>query len=1489
MAFGEKIIPLRGVNTDLHETLMPPDLATFIKNLVYEVTDTADGNATRGSKTGVFKPCMGNSVYVEDFSLPAGYNQAIGTFSFRELKQVFVFIYNDQSNHTIYRINGSDQTIDIVYQGPCLNFQLEPQYFIAKGGCWLERTVVSDPVTDVSRTRTYLIYVDGFEGNCQRNICVEDSIATNSFDDNLFPYFKGDYDHCDLINMGVLTPSDCIGISEVPATVTSDVQNNKLLFNTWQFRLLYADVWGRPSEHGIISTLYIPAAGDCIASSSGLSRCLDLLFDAPPPYINSVQIEYRNCNSTQWYLSDTLELFDGSPLGDWWLRTRNPNVNYDPGSNKITYRFCADKGCDPIAPADTDRVFNPLPRTSQAVTAVGNFIALSNNRDGFLPFSQELKDQITFTVVPPTGQASTSNKFRNISILLEVFNFYNIQGPMAGNGGVFLFQGKYYFQALPLGGLPIVPSVQPGYQQVFKNVNQQGFIGYLAGTSSFTISEQYQLDSSGVFTKVTDFTKFDTTKKLFQKFTFTNVKAGIYVFRIAGLTVDPAIDTTSAIFRTSTNLVGAFPFNISNPSSPVNHNLAAQVSQSKELIVNVCDGDYDTVKDNKILVIADFTDSSVAVKAGYMLNTNDTTQDQIGIELLKVTGGNLNSFITDHNGYYFASGEVGSTGQGFAINNYGMCNCAVTDVGGQASGLQHQLTYVNFYLNIINSCPDYENQPCAFILVKGRVTLCGTPIGVPGVSVVLSRGRTAITDNNGDFTIIAHDDIISSPRQDNIYYISNTCPFTDCDGGCIQPVAVTIVRCTSCQPREVDVVTKELVYASARGLLSGGNYPVGLTGWDFRDRPGAVQQDPDYLLTIPSVQQTHIFAPSTVRIDIDPQAIFPDWVKYLTPWIGPESTIEEYITWIVDSVEFIDNTGLVNTAAPTQIKIGYASLIEYNKQNNFNTTVNWNFIPAGQTTPVTADKVEFLLNGDGTFFGKSITALVKYDTTGQSFLINYTDDLKGLLPNAIIRLVRPKLCTGTEPYFEVCFKIPVVNGKATITSFILDAFDTYYINRQIPVPTLQPNSSPPTFINEIRVFGVPFESSSPSDFWGLNCHNIGRVNTKNPYETVVYKPEQIALSGPLSPTGQLNFLNQFDDANKKDFSDTLINGITAVIPETSTILVLGQTDSFIVGFNDNIARVNAQGLVMAPSLANNFGQPERKVGSNYGCLLFDKNTIDKKEGIVMFLDSSKSVLVQHNYQIGFPLSNNGAEGLIRTKIKAVQQYNNANGNTRYFAGIINPVNHEYLLTDYIIRSGNFINMLRSFDPTVQETLAFDVFGKAFKGSYSFTPPYYGELEGEVNDQQLFSFPNGIPYKHYVSVGPVVYNTFYGQVVERVIEVVIVMDNLKKKKPLALAEYCKQGAYFVDRVLTETGQESRILLGYFLEAEFGWYAPFLCDLNTPADPNFPKQTGPNKLLDGNMLTGTWIKLRMIGDPAVNDQYSEFQGIAAAVFPSEKSGV
>jgi hypothetical protein len=1476
MAFGQAHVPVR-IELDLHDSLVPANAARFIKNLVSSLEDTSGESTEGGAQTGVYKPIKSNAPYVADWTPPPGNNHPIGAFSFRDLKQVFFFLYNDQQNFSVYRINGSDQTIDTVYLKSTLNFQLNPENFIHQGACWLELINYTDPTTGLTEERTFLYFTDNT--NPQRAICVEDSIATQGFNPVIFPYFSGDYDPMILINMGVATPKGCIGISEVPVTITSDQQPNKLLYNTWQFRLRDYDVWGRPSQYGTISDMYIPST-DCLAMSSGAPNCLNLEFDAPPPHINQIEIAFRNCNNDQWYTSKIIDLYDASPLGQWWTRNRNPSVNYNSNTNKITFQFCANEECDVIAPTDADTIDNGLPKTSMAVFPVGQYIGLANNKEGFNPIPKATLDKITITVEPPSATDPTANDFRNVTIWVQIYNFY------IGQGGSIINSGKFYFQS-------VNQALDPSYGQFFQNVNQAGFIGYFAGTNTYAISEQYIMDRNGNFQKITDFKQNEMSLLkgiFFQKFTFTNISKGQYIFRIAGLTVDPSVDSPGTIFKTSTFVHGVYPFNIATPTAPVG--LKTPISLNKEILIDVCAGDYDSTVDGKILVIADFVKSATAVRAGYFRNTSDTTQDQTGIELLRVDGGNFGSQFTDHNGYFFASAPTdGHTGHGFTYNIFGYCNCNLISLtNARLSGYQHRLTIDNWYQNTIPNCTDLPTQICRYTLISGQVLLCGSSIGVPGISVILSRGNSAITDQNGNFSIVAYDDCTNQPRNDTIYFVSNTCNYSDCDGNCIPNIPVVIGKCTSCVARTIQLGTTQVSVVVQRGPLSGGVYAVGAGKFDWLQRTGFI--DPLGYMTIPTVQQTGKFAPSRVRVDIDPTADFPLELTDLTIWVSQETTIANYITWIVDSFLFVDNTGLENTTNPTQIKIYYASLVEYNKQNNFNTTVNWSFLVANSTNAVTSDKVEFLLNGDGTFFSKSITALVKYDTVGQFFLINYTSDLAGLVANAIIRLVRPKVCTGTEPYYECCTNIPIVNGKATVLSFYLNFFDTYYVYRQIPVPVAQPVIPPATtitFIDEVRSLGVPFETNSPSDFWGQGCANIGRSNTKNEQEVELYLKDEIAISGALSITNQLNFLNYFADTLKVNFNDTQINGITAVFFETTVGLVIGSTDHFVVGFNDNLMRINQDGTAQAGSITNAFGNPYRKVGSNFGCLPFDKNTIYKKDGLVHWLDTSKAAFVQHNYSEAVNVAKaNPAKGIpggidswLRPKIKEVQDFNLQNGNTRYFHGCVNPQADEYILTDFTIGNPTSLNNERQIDFTANESIAMGILSKFWRRFYSCTPAYYAELEGELTAQQFFSFLKGVPYAHYNELEEQQYGMIYGQPVVRVIEPVMSIESLRNKKPLAIGVFCKQGQYFSDRTVSSTGQLTRMLLGAWKQASFGWYAPFLCDLNTPADPNRPDATGQNVLMDGNVLIGTYIKVRLIGDPATDSAYTELQGIALSL--------
>lgn len=1524
MAVGQEIIPLLGINLDLHESLLPNNVGRFIKNLVYEIGDTASATGTRGAQAGVFKPLESNFEYLSNFTLPDGYCQTIGAYFFKETKEIFVFLYNEHNNHRIYRINGTDATYNIIKEGPCLNFTLRPEHFIHVGGCTLTVIYVTDPATGLKKRRSFLQWTEGF--NPQGFIAVEDAIATNGFDPALFPYFKSPYDPCWLIRMGVPTPKDCIGIDEVDVTTSTIAENNRLLFNTWQFRLMDVDVWGRPSEHGIMSDMYLPGGGDCNPSSNNLPRCLDLSFDAPPPHIDKVQVEYRNCNSSQWYVGDTLELYNGSALGDWWLRSRNPDVTFDANTKKITYRFCADKLCDPIPVEETNRLGNPLPSLSESISKIGKFTALSNNTDGFIPFSKELRDKIKVTVEPPAAVGTANSDIRNITVLVAIHDPHSLH--LNKNVPIFKvrFVNKYGWGFnLPFGDNQ--PAVEI-YKQYFKNENQKGFVGYLAGTDAYAISRQYELDTSTrEFTEVTDFgdslrekvNNNDTgyERFYFQSFTFTNIPKGKYIFRIADHQSDPAVDPNYQ--KTSTYVGGQTPFDW-NQTRPYDLGLTIpNFTPIKEIEIDVCDKNYDSREDDKILIIWDlmyvsglpapggifgdaFSRVYAKVAQGYVYNTNQTNIFKYGIEQLFVnpiaTGREqpyhirLDSRFTDHNGFYFIS----DTRPAYTYRIDGVCGGTIQKLAEESVGRTAKIWEKDFYMDANPHCDDYETQPCNHILLKGKVKLCGTSVGLPNIGVVLARGQVTKTDGNGDFTLIVHDDISKNGgRIDNLYYMTNSCGVVDCNSECLDFIPINIAKPVGCTDRLLtmaDVFIK--FFNTSKGLLSGGTYPAGVVGWDWLGRPTFVQ--PLKNIIIPSFQETKVFAPSLLRVDIDPTAIFPPETEYITFWIGAETDIESYVTTVVDDVQFIDNTGSVNEVSPTQIKIYYSSLIEYNKQNNYNTTVNWRFISADTNEPVISDKVTFLLNGNGEFFDKTITALVKYDKDGQYFLINYTDDLKNLVSNAIVRIHRPKVCTGIEGYFELCSTVDIKNRHATKNTFYLNAFDTYYIPRSIPVPVLQtpadPDADPPTpdiFVNELRIYGVPFEHDSPSDFWGKGCHNIGRVNVKNPYETVLYHRDQIALSGAMSPNGVLNFLNYFDEAKKTSFDEADLNGIVSVLFKTGIVMVIGQSNELIVGFSDNLVRINQDGTAQAGSIKNAFGQPSRKATRNFGCQLFDKNTIKQKDGLVEWLDTNSACLVQHNYQQAISVSDNIVQGYLRNKIKYVQQYNLTHVYKKYFVGGINPVNSEYLLTDFLIRGTEFENTLREWDITKPETIAFDTIKKAWKGSYIFCPEYYSELEGERDSQAFFTFRKGIPFSHYTTNANKTYGKIYGVNAERVFEVVASIDGFVKKKPLSIAVLCKESMYFADRVITETGQETRMLKAYWDQADYGFYAPFLCDTLTLADPNLPIQTGANKLLDGDTLTGTWIKIRLIGDPDKDNVYSQMQGCLVSFFAQQNESI
>lgn len=1293
-----------------------------------------------------------------------------------------------------------------------------------------------------------------------------------------------------------------IMVVAISSSLVNDQKNNRLLYQKWYFMQQNVDVWGRPSEWGIRSAEYIPGINDCIANSNNIVRCLNLELDAGNPIIDSINIGFISCAngiSTVWKKEATLFLYKGSNIGEWWKRPRNPDIAYNQVTNTITYKFCRDKECEIIPVDETTRIENPLPKRSAAIMDLNHETSLFNNKSKFSPFSQALKEKITHTVIPPT---EADLGLRNITIYVAIYNeFYqaptDYQGKFVGvapdgNNG-------FYFGGITSNG-QYSGAWAERYQQRFKNKAQSGFDGYLVGGGNVISTQVIEQPNGTLLDDPKHTLMFNQSGLPLQKFVFTNVPVpptGKYIFRLASQLSDSNVDANYR--QTSTTVWGTCDYTRVNGRLNIDSKTRGKY-HSQEILIDVCNGDYDTFKDggNKILVVADM---AAVVQGGeykavsrYVYETNMNGYNQSPVELLNVIAANMTtSQITDHNGYMWVTTR--GRGRTYALDQ--VYTCVWNQLRyGQSNTAGMVIDQPIFTQGVLE-------KPCNRVLIRGKILLQGTNIGISNALVTITRGASAVTDENGEFEIIAHDDVYEflggRVRKDKLI-ITSVCAY---DKLCLD-IPVQWPPCSNCNERIVTIAeTVFLTYTNKKGLLSGGVYPLGCVGFDWLGRATFVQ--PLGMITIPTITETKNIAPSTVQINIDPAATFPADIEYITFWIGPETTLQKYLSWIADKVEFIDAQGLVNNTSPTQIRIYYGSILEFNKLNNFNTTTAWDFIPEGQTKPVLNDRVRFYINGDGKFFNKANSNLVKYDDTGKAFTIDYSADLKDLKENALLRLERLKNCTGNEKYREVCgSKVEIRNGKALTNQFILNAYDTYYVNRAMPVPapviqapttaaitttittgntsvaTQQIPVATPTVL-QLRTFGFKFEHFAPSNFWGSGCL-IGREHSKNPYEAELIEPYQVMRSGALSVNGQLNYLCYFDDRKKLNFEIPECGGITSVVQKIGIVAAICRTKIFTVGFNDNLGRVNKDGTFQAGSIDNEFGKPQ-PIG-DYGCDHKDKMSIQFKDGLVMWVDRNKAEAVQSDFAQIKSFTKDKCNGWFKAKVKQV-----LSDALAYFTGSITPAN-EYLVTNQTLAEDemSYINTERTYAPLIPETVTFHIGTRELIQWFAFTYENYAWLDGDILNNQMFSFMKGIPYSHYNGKTTGSFNVFHGVKTEKVLDIIFRGEDPSKKKMFyAIWNWCENQLFFSDKITTEAKQLSRILLDHWVKGAYMSSGVVLMDLNTIPDPNMPTETGPNVLMDGDRLYGNWLRIRLVGDPSKNSDYCEILGIEVISSPFEKS--
>jgi len=260
-------------------------------------------------------------------------------------------------------------------------------------------------------------------------------------------------------------------------------------------------------------------------------------------------------------------------------------------------------------------------------------------------------------------------------------------------------------------------------------------------------------------------------------------------------------------------------------------------------------------------------------------------------------------------------------------------------------------------------------------------------------------------------------------------------------------------------------------------------------------------------------------------------------------------------------------------------------------------------------------------------------------------------------------------------------------------------------------------------------------------------------------------------------------------------------------------------------------------------------------------------------------------LVRHNFEQAEDFTPLGLKGWLQEKIHTNSKYNLGTSEDKHkqFISIICPKINAYILTSFKLDSGDneYINNKREVSLIDNETISVDIIDpkRKLNGMLHFTPEMYGYLLSDEMGVQLLSFKNGLPYIHYPiqDSNSNVYLNYYGTQCKRVLEVICNLDNVTDKNFLYIETFLKQHQLYIDRIITESKQESRLMPKWWSRTNNSWAADFKCQTNGIADTNLPNNSNQNSILDGATLFGKWIKIRFVTKDIDDSKYAELNSI------------
>lgn len=899
---------------------------------------------------------------------------------------------------------------------------------------------------------------------------------------------------------------------------------------------------------------------------------------------------------------------------------------------------------------------------------------------------------------------------------------------------------------------------------------------------------------------------------------------------------------------------------------------------------------------------------------------------------IQETGG-----YTDHNGFFFAyCARNGADSNNVYFSFYANCSYIARRIrtqlvnNGQSGYFTSNLNWADNNGGIIGA----QNR----LVINGKISNCANiASGISGVGVTVTMASTFYSDGEGSFEIILHQTNQGSSnntqsRTGRIYYnAGGACLFVNCDCSCV-PTDVFDFGFLSCYQDQAIIYpiplnrTFKLVIANLKGLKGGGRYPVSIVGFDAAER--ACYANLIQYIDIPTFLESGVYTPSILSWKLLGNLNLPDWIRSVSFFVGKNTNFKSYLQWVGDKIEFIDTNGNIVADGENAIRarVTIQSLLDFNLANNFATTATYQFVPG--------DIIRFYDDGSGNLFKPDpITGFMDYQilgsnfnesvegqiatqvtsgstvttttittsvtqSDGKSFIINFDSRLLALInSNNIsacgfwIELIRPISEASVELMGEIAQKYPVINGEIAnnITSGIINAFDTYYQNRNIIIQLCGGK----TFLH-------PFESSSITDYWGQDCIGFGRVTVQDTGVKQYWDETEITKSDEFINDGRVVGIGTFRGKSSK-FPGQKRGGVVAIHVETKIILFICENDVFLTDYNEAFVQTQGNSGYVTATLDNIIGDPSKKAGITHGCSEEDRSTIIFEKGLAFWLDRKNSCPIVFDYEQG-PYKSVKPEDISEenkswfiNKVNYLVNFNTKNdlSNLMETSAGYDPKNNDYILTfrprsNLNNQSQFFVNNERETKIPLQETFVYNLDQKKWVNFTGYTPEGYGTLRGAISGMELLSFVNGKPYFHN-SENNANFNTFYGIETETVFELSIsgIEEKLEDKAKVYQSLFLQLSGdpFFVDKIITNNPKLfSYIPLAYWKKRFNIWFSTILGDGNTYPDPNHPV---PSQLIDGNKVIGFWARIRFVKAPNTLSNYFELEKIATRVCGSEKT--